>query len=57
MQYLKRTPLAPVSHAALKTSPGFWLDLQQRWNLYQAMHSDAAKDIERIEPIGEANPL
>jgi addiction module HigA family antidote len=37
--------------AALNTSPGFWLNLQQRWNLYQAMHSEEAKDIERIEPF------
>lgn len=37
--------------AALSTSPGFWLNLQQRWNLYQAMHSEEAKEIEQIEPI------
>ena len=37
--------------AALSTSPGFWLNLQQRWNLYQAMHSEAAREIEEIEPI------
>lgn len=39
--------------AALSTSPGFWLNVQQRWNLYQAMHSEGAKDIEQIEPIRE----
>ena len=39
--------------AALRTSPGFWLNLQQRWNLHQAMHSEVAKDIEQIEPIGD----
>ena len=37
--------------AALCTSPGFWLNLQQRWNLYRAMHSELAKEIEEIEPI------
>ena len=37
--------------AALNTSPTFWLNLQQRWNLYQAMHSEVASEIEQIEPI------
>ena len=25
---------------AFSTSPRFWLNLQQRWNLYHAMHSE-----------------
>ncbi len=37
--------------AALSTSPGFWLNLQQRWNLYHAMNAEAAKDIESIVPF------
>lgn len=35
----------------LGTTPGFWMNLQQRWELYHAMHSHEAKDIERIKPI------
>jgi antitoxin HigA-1 len=33
------------------TGPEVWLNLQLRWDLYQAMHSKEAKAIERIEPI------
>ena len=29
----------------------FWLDLQTRWDLWQAMRSDAAREIERIELV------
>lgn len=35
---------------ALETSPGFWLNLQHSWSLYQAMQ-EIAPEIERIEPI------
>jgi len=31
-------------------SAGFWLNLQQQWELWQTLHSDAAKEIEKIEP-------
>jgi addiction module HigA family antidote len=31
----------------------FWLDLQTRWDLWHAIHSDAAKDIEKIERLAE----
>ncbi len=33
------------------TSPDFWLNLQQMWDLYQAMHSKEAEDIARLEPV------
>jgi len=33
------------------TSPGFWLNLQQARDLYEAMHSDAGKDIENLKRI------
>ncbi len=33
------------------TTPGFWLNLQQRWDLYQAIHSPEARSIERIRPL------
>ncbi len=32
-------------------SPEFWMNMQLRWDLYRAMHSKAAADIEDIEPI------
>lgn len=32
-------------------SPDFWLNLQQMWDLYRAMHSDEAKDIEKLRPV------
>jgi addiction module HigA family antidote len=31
------------------TSAAFWLNLQQARDLYEAMHSDEAKDIQKIE--------
>lgn len=31
-------------------SAGFWLNLQQAYDLYQAMHSPAAKSIAKIKP-------
>ena len=33
------------------TTPGFWLALQQRWDLYQTLRSTAAKSISRIKPV------
>jgi addiction module HigA family antidote len=35
------------------TSPDFWLNLQQMWDLYHAMHSDEGKEIERLRPIAQ----
>lgn len=37
------------------TSPAFWLSLQQRWDLYHAMHSSQTRSIERIKPIRKAS--
>lgn len=34
------------------TSPAFWLNLQQARDLYEAMHSDEAKEIQKLRPIG-----
>jgi addiction module HigA family antidote len=31
-------------------TPGFWLSLQHRWDLYQAEKSEAS-ELERIEPV------
>jgi addiction module HigA family antidote len=33
------------------TSPDFWLNLQQAWDLYQASHSEGAAVLEKIEPV------
>lgn len=33
------------------TGPEVWLNLQLAWDLYHAMHSKAAKSLEKIEPI------
>lgn len=33
------------------TSPEFWLNGQQNWDLWHAMRSPEASDIDRIEPI------
>jgi len=35
-------------------SPGFWLSLQHRWDLYQAMKSEA-KELRSIQPVQAAN--
>jgi addiction module HigA family antidote len=35
------------------TSPDFRLNLQQMWDLYHAMHSDAGKEIERLRSIAQ----
>ena len=34
-----------------RTSPDYWLNLQQMTDLYEAMHSEGAKKIEKLEPI------
>jgi addiction module HigA family antidote len=36
---------------ALGTTPGFWMNLQQGVDLYDAIHSDIAAVIHRIEPV------
>ena len=33
------------------TSPDFWLNLQQAWDLYDAQHSPEAKTIEQVRPL------
>jgi antitoxin HigA-1 len=35
-------------------SADFWLGLQQDWDLWQAMHSKRATEIERLEPLRRA---
>jgi addiction module HigA family antidote len=35
----------------LNTSPDFWLNLQQAWDLYEATHSKKAAVLEKIEPV------
>lgn len=38
----------------LGTSPGFWMDLQLRWDLYHAQRAEAAQ-LEDIRPLAEAS--
>ena len=33
------------------TSAEFWLDGQRNWDLWQALHSDSAKELKSIEPV------
>lgn len=35
----------------LGISAGFWLGLQQDWDLWHAMHSKEAEEIEKLEPL------
>jgi addiction module HigA family antidote len=35
-------------------SADFWLGLQQDWDLWHALRSDAAAEIERLEPLEHA---
>src|SRR5665647_3013468 len=35
----------------LGTSVGLWLNLQLAWDLYEAMHSAKAREIEKLEKI------
>ena len=37
------------------TTPGFWMNLQLRWDLYRAQRAEA-KQLERIEPYSVTNP-
>jgi antitoxin HigA-1 len=37
-------------------SADFWLALQQDWDLWHAMRSEEAKEIERLEPLPRASP-
>ena len=37
------------------TSPAFWLNLQQTWDLYREMHSEEAKEIAKLKPIAVAH--
>ncbi len=39
---------------AFGTSPGFWMNLQLRWDLYQAQSSEASV-LEQIEPLSVAS--
>jgi addiction module HigA family antidote len=34
-------------------SAGFWLNLQRGWDLWQTLHSPAAKEIRKIERLEE----
>jgi addiction module HigA family antidote len=36
----------------LGTSAELWLDLQQSWDLWHALHAPEAKKIARLKPIG-----
>lgn len=36
------------------TTPDFWLNGQLAWDLWHAIHSPAAADIEKINPIDRA---
>jgi addiction module HigA family antidote len=38
------------------TSPGFWMNLQLRWDLYRAQRVEA-KQLEKIEPYSMTSPL
>jgi antitoxin HigA-1 len=44
-------PLAQVTGM----SADFWLGLQQDWDLWHALRSDEAKEIEQLEPLDEAS--
>jgi addiction module HigA family antidote len=35
-------------------SPEFWMQLQVRWDLYHALHSKAARDLDKIRPVAAA---
>ena len=34
------------------TEPGFWLNLQQAVDLWEALHSAAAAEVQEIQPVG-----
>lgn len=37
------------------TTPEFWLNLQQRWDLYHALRAPQAEEIETIRPLKQAS--
>lgn len=39
----------------LGTTPDFWMNLQQAWDLYHALHSEDAEAIEKIRPYAGAH--
>ena len=46
------TPDTALRLAALfGTTPEFWLNLQQGWDLYEAIHGPTASDVKRIKPL------
>jgi hypothetical protein len=36
------------------TERGPWMSLQMRWDLYHALRSKAARDVERVKPVAAA---
>lgn len=38
---------------ATRMTAGFWLNLQRNWGLWHTLHSAAAREIEKIEPLEE----
>lgn len=38
----------------LGTTPEFWLNGQRNWDLWHAMRSETARDLEAIEPVSAA---
>jgi len=38
----------------LGTTPEFWLNGQRNWDLWHALHSDEAHELESIEPVAVA---
>jgi antitoxin HigA-1 len=37
-----------------RQTPDFWMSLQMRWDLYHALRSKAARDLDRIKPVAAA---
>ena len=37
-----------------RQTPDFWMSLRMRWDLYHALRSKAARDLERIKPVAAA---
>jgi addiction module HigA family antidote len=33
------------------TTPEFWLNGQRNWDLWHALHSESARELENIEPV------
>ena len=36
---------------AKRMTAGFWLNLQRNWDLWHTLHSPAAREIDKIEPL------